>query len=94
MKLCCDKCNVALTFMNIGRAMDVDSERIGTHCKDCALEVENDLKQKRLVETYKGNDIFCKDGRYYPYWQSSYHYVKLDHVKKGIDDRYSLAVSQ
>lgn len=88
MYLKCKECGERLTFENISSVKDVDNSRIGAYCKEHGSELENELKQHRLVERYKGNEIYCKDEKYYPYWRCMYHFNTLEDCKKRIDDRH------
>jgi len=86
--LYCKKCDGHLGHYceNGKRVFDVGYERLGLFCKTCAEIVENDLKNKRFVEEYKGNQIYLKDERYFPYWECQYFFNNLDDVKIRIDN--------
>lgn len=84
----CKRCNKDLgEFNRYGRiAFDVDYKDLGMFCIECKDIVENELKKQRLVETYKDNEIYVKDDRYYPYWKCLYHFKNIEDVRARIDD--------
>ncbi|MEB5480862.1 hypothetical protein P8825_14950 [Shouchella clausii] len=54
-------------------------------CFDCADKYFESVKSKYLVEQYGGYDIYCVDGRYFPFWDSFYHLESLEACKNRID---------
>lgn len=64
---------------------DIDYERQGFFCRSCYQIALDELMESRVVEEYKGNKIYCKDGRYSPYWQSPYYFKTLEECRIRID---------
>lgn len=87
-KINCKECVIELTFMNIRRLEDLDGTKIGMYCNDCFPAAEAKIKLQRYVETYKGNEIYCKDGQYAPYWQAPYYFKSLEDARIRIDNRH------
>lgn len=82
-KMVCKKCGIDLTFSNISTERDVDNKPIG-HCRECGELKLAELKKERFVETYQGNDIYIKDGRYYPYWGCMYSFDLIEDCRARI----------
>lgn len=45
------------------------------------------------MEEYKGNKIYCVDGKYMPYLECDYWYDSIDGVKDRIDNPYLTPVT-
>lgn len=88
LQIHCRECNTELSFMNIKRLEDLDWSRIGMYCNKCFPAAEAKIKSQRYVETYKGNEIYCKDDKYAPYWQSPYYFNSLEDARIRIDNRH------
>lgn len=84
-KLKCDCCGTDLTLFNARFMVGVERIKV---CDSCLDEYVEKVKSKYHVETYKGNDIYTKDGMYYPYWDCPYCYDNLEDCKKRIDNRH------
>jgi hypothetical protein len=84
----CKECQTELSFRNIKRLEDLDHTKIGMYCNDCFPAAEAKIKSLRYVETYKENDIYCKDGLYSPYWQSPYYFNCVEDTRIRIDNRH------
>jgi len=82
----CKKCNDVLEFQNIYRVTDLDFSKVGWYCLDCGEQKENELKSERFVEEYKGNKIYCKDGKYSPYWKAGYYFMSIEDTRARIDN--------
>ncbi|OJT57361.1 hypothetical protein [Bacillus licheniformis] len=84
----CTRCNKYLGFYyKNASVIDVDCERVkGLYCEECKDTVENELKQQRFVEEYKGSQIYFKDGGYYPYWGCVYHFRSLEGARDRVDN--------
>lgn len=82
----CKECNKELTFKTIYRVRDLDFSRIGFYCNDCGERKEEKVKAERFVEEYKENKIYCKDGKYSPYWQAGYYFLTVEDARARIDN--------
>lgn len=51
----------------------------------CSNECKQNNEKQYFVEKYKGNNIYCVDGRYMPYLDCEYWYDNIDGVKNRID---------
>lgn len=92
----CKNCNCEINAFDIGtvkRVCDVGSERIGLFCLQCGEKVEAELKKKRFVETYKEQDIYFKEGGYYPYYESLYFYKEIEGARSRIDNPHIAVIS-
>jgi hypothetical protein len=90
----CRRCNKVLQVgfefygKELNKITDTDGERLkGFYCSDCNKEQTEALEILRFVEVYKNNRIYCKEGRYQPYWGSSYHFNSLEECRLFIDYR-------
>lgn len=83
----CKTCSKVLnSYMHMHRIRDLNSERLkGFYCKDCVDDAQQQLKEERFVEEYKGNEIYCRDGCYAPYWGCAYYLKSLDECRLIID---------
>lgn len=52
----------------------------------CSEECKRKNEERYFVEDYKGNKIYCVDGRYMPYLECDYWYDNIDGVKNRIDN--------
>lgn len=91
-KLLCKECDAKLTMSNINRLLDLDFTKLGVYCNNCFPEAEFKIKKQRLVEEYKGNEIYCKDNRFSPYWHSQYFFNKLEDARLRIDNKHLAVV--
>lgn len=82
----CSTCGVELSFINFGSVRDINNKVVKC-CRNCAEPVLSELKEKRFVETYKDNDIYIFEGRYYPYWGCAYSYDAIDGARSRIDNK-------
>lgn len=57
----------------------------------CSEACKNTYESRFFVEEYKGNKIYCIDGKYVPYFDCNYYFETLEDCKKRIDLR-SLAI--
>jgi hypothetical protein len=74
--------------MNIKRLADLDGKKLGVFCNECFTAVEQEIKDKRFVEEYKGNKIYSLDGNYAPYWECQYYFKSLEDVRVRIDNNH------
>lgn len=51
----------------------------------CNNECKDKWESQYFVEEYKGNKIYCIDGKYIPYFGSVYYFTTLEDCKKRID---------
>lgn len=51
----------------------------------CSHECKDAYESKWFVEEYKGNKIYCCDGKYVPYINAIYYFATLEDCKKRID---------
>lgn len=59
----------------------------------CSEECKIKNEYQYFVEEYKGNKIYCVDGKYMPYLESDYWYDSIDAVKDRIDNPHLVPVS-
>jgi len=81
----CKNCNKELNWKNLKGLYDVDHSPIGLYCKDCFDSIETNLKESRFIEEYKSCNIYCKDNKYYPYWDCHYYFNTIEGVRDRID---------
>lgn len=55
------------------------------HKPVCSEECKRKNENKYFVEEYKGNKIYCVDGKYMPYLECDYWYDSIEGVKDRID---------
>ncbi len=77
---------------SLERVFDVGCEYIGITCKKCATEKTKRLKKERFVQEYEGENIYYKEGLYYPYWSASYGYKTLGGAWERIDNKHIAVV--
>ena len=53
----------------------------------CNNECKDKWESQYFVEEYKGNKIYCIDGRYVPYFGATYYFETLEDCKKRIDQQ-------
>lgn len=82
----CKKCNEGLSFKSIYRVTDLDFSRVGFYCRECGEQTEEELRSERFIEEYKGNKIYCKDGKYTAYWQAGYFFLSIEDTRARIDN--------
>lgn len=82
----CINCGVSLTFSNWGNIRDINNKPV-LSCRNCANEILTKLKQDYYVETYKGQEIYCYDGRFVPYWGCAYYFDSIEGVRQRIDNK-------
>ena len=92
----CKECGKDLGHFNeYGvRVFDVGVVHVGVFCTEHGEIVENESKQKRFVEEYKGNKIYMKNGQYYPYWECQYSFDNLKNVKIRIDNSHTAVINK
>lgn len=89
-KPCCKNCSKPFDMRSFltreARIVrDLDFSSSGAYCSDCFHEACVKIKESRFVEEYKGEKIYQKDGRYAPYWGSSYAFDNIDDCRKRMD---------
>ena len=52
----------------------------------CSEECKQKNENQYLIEEYKGNKIYCVDGKYMPYLECDYWYDTIEGVKGRIDN--------
>ncbi len=52
----------------------------------CSTECKQNNENRYFVEEYKGNKIYCVEGKYMPYLECEYWFESLEDVKKRIDE--------
>lgn len=52
----------------------------------CSEECKRKNEEQYFIEEYKGNKIYCVNGRYMPYLECEYWYDSIDGVKYRIDN--------
>lgn len=90
-KLYCDCCGKELTMFDFKVSYGI--VKIKT-CSSCANHYIDVVKTKYRVETYKGNDIYKKDGKYFPYWDCPYCFDTLQECKDRIDSKVGIYLFQ
>ncbi|WP_324655159.1 hypothetical protein [Bacillus paranthracis] len=88
---CCEKVLPAgfNLFREATKLTDVDGERLaGFYCRDCSTEALAYLMNERFVEVYEGNLLFCKDGRYSPWWGCPYYFKTIEECRIRIDNAH------
>lgn len=52
----------------------------------CSEECKDNNEDQYFVEEYKGNNIYCVNGKYMPYLECEYWYDTIEGVKDRIDN--------
>ena len=87
MEIKCIKCDVKLTFQTMNtRFTKISGKRLRS-CHKCGEVLEKEMKAELFVEHYNGNDIYCFDGKYVPYWGCDYYFTTLEDCKNRIDSK-------
>lgn len=60
----------------------------------CSNECKEKWEDQYFVEKYKGNKIYCIDGKYVPYLSCAYYFNTLEDCKKRIDKPHIAYVSR
>lgn len=60
----------------------------------CSEECKQKYEDQFVVEEYKGNKIYCVNGRYMPYFGCGYYFKTIDGVKERIDNPTKIPVTQ
>lgn len=60
----------------------------------CSNECKEKWENQYFVEKYKGNNIYCIDGKYVPYLDCSYYFTTLEDCKKRIDKPHIAYISK
>lgn len=76
--------NFKIKYLN-GEAGSID-RKINTPV--CSIKCKQQNEDRYFVEEYKGNKIYCVDGKYMPYLECEYWFESLEDVKKRIDKPY------
>ena len=92
----CKKCSTPLDLSfknfikgNVRKVHDLNGEKVrGSYCGDCGEMAQAELMNERFVENYNGNTIFCKDGRYIPYWDCHYYFKTIEECRMRIDAKH------
>lgn len=58
----------------------------------CSEECKKKNEEQYFVEEYKGNKIYCVNGKYMPYLECDYWYDSIDDVKNRIDNPHLIPV--
>lgn len=82
----CDCCNAILKPYNSKYEVGVERVKV---CQSC-IDYIDKVKSKYYVETYKGNDIYMKDGMYFPYWDCQYYFSSLQDCRNRIDTKVGI----
>lgn len=90
---CCDNpIDMGLEAYMKGKTVkirDIDGEKVkGYYCGDCHEFALASLMNERFVENYNGATIFCKDGRYSPYWECPYYFKTIEECRIRIDAKH------
>lgn len=59
----------------------------------CSEECKRKNEEQYFIEEYKGNKIYCVNGRYMPYLECEYWYDSIDGVKYRIDNPHLIPVT-
>lgn len=59
----------------------------------CSGECFEQNENQYIVEQYKGNNIYCVNGRYMPYLECKYWYENIEGVKERIDNPHIVPLS-
>lgn len=59
----------------------------------CSEECKQKNEEQYFVEEYKGNNIYCVNGKYMPYLECDYWYDNIEEVKKRIDNPHLIPVT-
>ena len=59
----------------------------------CSEECKQKNEEQYFIERYKGNNIYCVDGKYMPYLECEYWYDTIDKVKERIDNPHLIPVT-
>lgn len=60
----------------------------------CSDECKEKWENQYFVEEYKGNKIYCIDGKYVPYLSCAYYFTTLEDCKKRIDKPHISYISR
>ena len=60
----------------------------------CSVECKDKNEEQYFVEEYKGNNIYCVNGKYMPYLTCDYFYDTIDGVKFRIDNPHLIPATQ
>jgi hypothetical protein len=72
----------------VKKIIDVDGSKVkGMYCSDCYHKSKHDLQSERFVELYKGNPIYTKEGKFFPYWECPYKLSSLEECRQFIEQR-------
>ena len=82
----CSKCKKKINWLDGKGLRDVDHKWVGLYCNHCYEEALKDLQKRRYVTTYREQDIYEKDRKYSPWWDSLYYYASLEDAKTKIDN--------
>lgn len=77
------------TLFGNSRIKDADDNRTvdrKTNKPVCSEECKQKNEEQYFVEEYKGNKIYCVDGRYMPYLECDYWYDSIEGVRNRIDN--------
>lgn len=89
----CKKCGIELNIKNYNKNFtDIKGKRNMLLCEDCAEQIERELKEKYFVCEYEGEKIYCKDGKYVPYWGCGYYFKTLKGCKRRIENSDSAII--
>lgn len=59
----------------------------------CSEECKDNNEDQYFVEEYKGNNIYCVNGKYMPYLECEYWYDTIEGVKDRIDNPHLIPVT-
>lgn len=60
----------------------------------CSNKCKKEWEAQYFVEEYKGNKIYCIDGKYVPYLSCAYYFTTLEDCKKRIDKPHISYISR
>lgn len=59
----------------------------------CSEGCKHKNEEQYFVEEYKGNNIYCVNGKYMPYLECDYWYDSIEGVKRKIDNSHLIPVT-
>jgi hypothetical protein len=89
----CKECGIELTFSNIFTKRDINNKTFRC-CKSCGEAFLSKLKQERLAEVYKNNEIYKYENKYIPYWGCNYCFDTIEECRARIDMPNTAIVSR
>lgn len=59
----------------------------------CSEECKQKNEEQYLIEEYKGNNIFCVNGKYMTYLECEYYYNSIEGIRNRIDNPHLIPVT-